>query len=91
MVIEQERGLPVQFAGLTDSDQSYARASQLDVQVADRLRQVSQQVQRHAIRPKGDVASRGVAQTLALLRSQQSLRSVIMASVILGPPKSLEA
>jgi len=89
VVVEQERGLPVEFAGLTDSAQSHARASQLDVQVADHLRQVSQQVQRHAPRPKADVASRGVAQTLALLRNQQGLRSVIMASIILGPPKSL--
>ena len=91
MAVEQERGLPVQFAGLTDSAQSYARASQLDAQVADHLRQISQQVQHHAVRPKADVASLGVAQTLALLRNRQTLRSVIMASVILGPPKALEA
>ena len=86
---EPERGLPVEFAGLTASAQSYAQASQLDVTVAEHLRQISQQVKQHRGPKPATASSLGVAQTLALLRNRRSLRSVIMASMILGPPKSL--
>jgi len=91
VVVEPERGLQVELAGLTVSGQSYQQASQLDEQVAARLRGISQQVQRHAIVPQIKAGSRDISRALALIRTRSSLRSVIMASVILGPPKALEA
>jgi len=89
-LVEQDLGLPVQLPGLTASTQSHERASQLDHTVAEHLQEVSQRVRLHAARPLAAAASREVAQALALVRDQQSLRSAIMASVILGPPKALE-
>jgi len=88
---EQERGLPVQLAGLTASAKSYERASQLDEKVAEHLRGIADQVARHKGVPKAGIASVEVAETLALVRDRRSLRSVIMASVILGPPKALQS
>jgi hypothetical protein len=88
---EQERGLPVQLRGLTTSIQTYQRASQLDQNVADHLLQVTERVRRHQPTRQGSLASQDIAHTLALLRTQPGLRSVIMASIVLGPPKALEA
>ena len=91
VAVEHERGLPVQLAGLTASAQSYERASQLDEKVAEHLRGIADQVARHKGVPKAGIASVEVAETLALVRDRRSLRSVIMASVILGPPKALQS
>jgi hypothetical protein len=82
--------LPVELASLTAA-QSYERASQLDEQVAERLRKISDQVEQHKLVPQAGIASMEVAEALALIRNPRSLRSVIMASVILGPPKALQA
>jgi hypothetical protein len=87
---EPERGLPVQLEGLTVSQQSYQRASHLDETVAERLRQVGQQVARHAAASGRGIASMEVARALAMVHEPHALRSVVMASVILGPPKALE-
>jgi len=89
--LEEERGLPVDFAGLAASAQIYQQASELDEQVAERLRQVSERVQRHAPVEKSKLAALEVAQARALVRNPQTLRSVIMASVILGSPKALQS
>ena len=91
VAVEPARGLPVELAGLTASAQSYQRASQLDEKVAEHLRAIANQVEQHKVVAKGGIASVEVAETLALVRDPRSLRSVIMASVILGPPKSLQS
>jgi hypothetical protein len=83
--VKQERRLPVELAEL-----SAAPASQLDERVAERLRQIANQVERHAVRPRAALASLEVAEALALVRNPRSLRSAVMASVILGPPKALQ-
>ena len=90
LVIEQERGLPVELAGLTASTQSYQRASELDEKVADRLRQITDRVGRHAAVQQTRRVSMAASKAVALLSNRESLRSVIMASIILGPPKGLE-
>lgn len=87
---EPELGLPVHLEGLTVSQQSYQLASHLDETVAERLRHVGEQVAHHAAASGRGIASMEVARTLALVREPHALRSVIMASVILGPPKALE-
>src|SRR5947209_4597910 len=75
VIIEQERGLPVQMPGLTASAQSYERASQLDENVAEHLRDIGAQVRRHSLKPRPGMVSQEVAHTVALLRSPHSLRT----------------
>jgi hypothetical protein len=87
---EQDIGLPVHLPPLTQSVQAYQRASQLDVQVAERLRQIEQQVTRHTIAPKAEWVSAEILRAKSMLRSRDSLRSAIVATVILGPPKAFE-
>ena len=88
---EQDQGLPVELPGLTASAQSYQRASQLDENVAERLRAIGKQVQLHPVRVQAGALSPEVTQARALLQNRRSLRALIMASVILGPPKALES
>ena len=76
------------FAGLHESDQAYAQASQLDHTVQAHLRQVtdhhvgSTHVQHRAPRVEA-------TQALGLMRDRNSLRAAMLASVILGPPRAL--
>ena len=81
----------MQLPGLTTSVQSYQQASQLDEQVAEILRQTTERVQRHAPGQQAKVAASEVAQARSLVGNRRLLRSVIMASVILGRPKGLES
>ena len=87
---EQDVGLPVQLPPLTQSVQAYQKASQLDLQVAERLRRIEQQVTHHTIAPKAEVTSPEILLAKALLRNRESLRGAIVAAVILGPPKAFE-
>ena len=82
--------MPMHLPGLTSSAQIYHQASQLDENVAERLRQITERVHHHAPVQQVRAASLEVSQAVALVRHRRSLRSVIMASVILGPPKALE-
>ena len=88
-VAEQDQGFPVELPGLTTSIQSYERASQLDENVGQRLRMVGKQIELHPVRLQGKIISQQVEEARALLRTPTSLRTLIMASVILGPPKGL--
>jgi hypothetical protein len=87
---EQDVGLPVQLPPLTQSVQAYQKASQLDLQVAERLRRIEQQVTHHTIAPKVEVTPPEILLAKALLRNRESLRGAIVAAVILGPPKAFE-
>lgn len=86
---EEDVGLPVQLPSLTQSAQAYQRASQLDLKVAERLRQIEQQVTLHTPAQKGEVTSRAILVARSMVRNRESLRSAIIASVILGSPKGL--
>ncbi len=88
--VEQERGLPVALPGLTTSTPTYARASQLDERVAEHLREITKQVEQHKMVQQENPLPFEVTQALALVRSREGLRSAILASVILGPPKAME-
>ena len=87
---EEDIGLPVHLPPLTQSVQAYQRASQLDLQVAERLRRIEQQVTHHTIAPKVDVTSPEILAGKSMLRDRKALRSAIVATVILGPPKAFE-
>jgi hypothetical protein len=75
---------------LISSGESYARASELDTRVADRLRNISQRVALHAPEAQAQQATFERSQAIALLRNRSSLRAVIMASVVLGPPRAMQ-
>lgn len=85
---EMERGLPVHLPSLTQSGQAYKRASQLDVSMAEHLRQISEKVTTHA--PAMKRLPPALHPAFALIRNRASLQSAIVASLILGPPKALE-
>jgi hypothetical protein len=87
---EEDLGLPVELPGLISSGESYARASELDTRVADRLRNISQRVALHAPEAQAQQATFERNQAVALLRNRSSLRAVIMASVVLGPPRAMQ-
>jgi hypothetical protein len=114
---EMERGLAVELPTLTQSAQSYQRAShleqqveqfmhrraalstsaaafqrasQLDVNVGEHLRQLVEQTPLAGPAGRSRVSSPDAAHAVALLRHPPSLRSALLASVILGPPKALE-
>ena len=86
----EDLGIPVELPGLLTSGASYERASELDTRVADRLRSISQRVALHAPAPKAQQAGFERTQAVALLRNRSSLRAVIMASVVLGPPRAMQ-
>jgi hypothetical protein len=73
---------------LTESAQAYQRASQLGRTVEEHLREVTEHrvgttsVQRKAGTPEAVTA-------LAWVRHRQSLRSALLTSIILGPPRAL--
>jgi len=89
-VDEQDIGLPVNLPGLTQSARAYQTASQLDVKMAEHLRQVDERVSRHKTAAIVRAVSPDVARAMGLLRTPHALRSAVIAYAILGPPKALE-
>ena len=85
-------GRPVHLPTLEQSAQTYLHASQLDKRVGERLHQIDVKVGRHqpAPTPAARRMSPEAARAIAFLRDPISLRSALIASVILGPPKALE-
>jgi len=74
--------------GLTESDQAYQQASQLDRKVEQHLQEVTRHpVGATHVRHKAVTSEASVA--LALLRDPKSARSGMLLSVILGPPRAL--
>ena len=74
--------------GLSQSAKVHQDASQLDHKVEAHLRSVTQRpvgstsVQHRAATPEASAA-------LALVRNPKSIRSALLASIILGPPRAL--
>jgi hypothetical protein len=75
---------------LEQSAQAYLSARTLDARVTARMKQVSQNVQSHPKFATQRQAGPAIRQGVALLRDRQSQRAAIIASLVLGPPKSLE-
>ena len=73
---------------LTESVQAYQQASHLDQEVERHLREVTQRpiglttVHRKGVTPEASAA-------LALVRNPKSMRTAILASIIIGPPRAL--
>lgn len=79
-----------QRAGLSASASAYDRASSLDVRVGERLQQVTGQRSKLPVPLHAQKSSADASAVRTLLADHQSLRSAVLASVVLGPPKSLE-
>jgi hypothetical protein len=73
---------------LTESAQVYAQASELDHTVGTHMREVTQ----HRVGStsvKQEALSAAAASAVGMLRTPQSARAAILASIILGPPRAL--
>lgn len=88
---DMEKGLPVKLTGLKEAAASYLHASQLDKKVEAHMRGIEHRVVTHKTAPMVKVVAPELIQARALLRDQRSLRSAIIASVILGPPKAMQS
>lgn len=89
---ESEEGPDLQLVSLTESAGAYEKASQLQETVADQLKEIDDLTARHpvsAIAPRR-VVSPEISKAISLMRDPRSVRQALIASTILGPPKSLE-
>jgi hypothetical protein len=83
-------GLPVHMPSLAESAQAFQRASQIESRVEEHLRQTVQHVSLHTKSVRERPSGLGLHDALALLRTPQSLRTAVVVSVVLGPPKAME-
>lgn len=81
----------VELAKLKESTQSYARASQLQESIAQRLSDVEKQTETaKPLAPKPRARSGAAAHFLRTMRNPATIRQAFLASFVLNPPKALE-
>ena len=90
MRAEPKAALAVPVPGFAQSIEAYQRASQLDVKMAEHLSQIAEQVRTHAVEQKEKASAAEIVQGISFVRDPQSIRSALVASVILGAPRGLE-
>jgi len=90
MRAEPKAALAVPVPGFAQSIEAYQRASQLDVKMAEHLSQIAEQVRTHAVEQKEKASAAEIVQGISFVREPQSIRSALVASVILGPPRGLD-
>ena len=85
-----EIGLPVRPVALDQASAAHERASHLQASVIQRMHDTTAKVSAHA--KAGPILRQAThADRLrSLLGQKESLRTMVVASVILGPPKSSE-
>ncbi len=88
---DMDVGLPVRMPSLEGSAQAFLRASNIEAKVAAHMQRADQQVSSHPKVVSKRESSPEVRHAVSLLRNRQSQRAVILAGVILGPPKALES
>jgi len=77
------------LATLSESQQAYARASQLDKSAAARIERVpGQEVQLTTVTRQA--ASPELAEAVSLFKNPQAARLAVIASVVLGPPRAFQ-
>jgi len=90
---ETAKTVEVHLQALKESAAAYQRASHLHEGVAEHLKRVEEMTEHHpgkvptAHRPG---FSAEAAQTIALIRNPHTVRKAMIASLIFGPPKTLE-
>lgn len=78
-----------ELAPLTQSQQAYARASQIDKTVAAHIEKVSgQHVQATVVIRRAP--SPEVTQVISLFKNAKAARQAVMATVVFGPPRAFE-
>ena len=90
MRVEAKEPVAVPVPGFAQSIEAYQRASQLDVKMAEHLSQIAEQVRTHAVEQKEKASAAEIVQGISFVRDPQSIRSALVASVILGQPRGLE-
>src|SRR5260221_5427827 len=90
MRVEAKEPVAVPVPGFAQSMEAYQRASQLDVKMAEHLSQIAEQVRTHAVEQKEQASAAEIVQGISFVRDPQSIRSALVASVILGAPRGLE-
>ena len=90
MRVEAKEPVAVPVPGFAQSMEAYQRASQLDVKMAEHLSQIAEQVRTHAVEQKEKASAAEIVQGISFVRDPQSIRSALVASVILGQPRGLE-
>ncbi len=91
MRVEAKEPVAVPVPGFVQSIEAYQRASQLDVKMAEHLSQIAEQVRTHAVEQKEKASAAEIVQGISFVRDPQSIRSALVASVILGQPRGLDA
>jgi hypothetical protein len=79
-----------ELAKLDESRLAYERASQLDKLTAERIKKVPGQHVGSTSVVFHTLASPEVAQAVSLVKNARAVRTALIASIILGPPKALE-
>ena len=93
---EEEIGLPVKMPTMAESAQAFLHGRTIGHRTAAHFHGVEQQVTRHIPHEHAGEArhrhtrSPDAARGLELLRERSTQRAAIIASIVLGPPKSLE-
>ena len=93
---EEEVGLPVRMPTMAESAQAFLHGRTISHRTAEHFHGVEQQVIRHIPHEHATEAhdrhtrSADATRGLELLRERSTQRAAIIASIVLGPPKSLE-
>jgi type IV secretory pathway VirB10-like protein len=91
VIVEPEDRPATLLAKFDQSRAAYKKASRLHESVAERLRRIDQQTEQHqkSAVPQRRPGSSEATAAVALVRSPRTVRQAVVASLILGPPKSL--
>lgn len=93
IIIQEEPEGPsrADLARLKDSQESYARASNLQASVASRLSAIDQQTAAHKpVLPVKRMRPASAAHLLRTFRNPTTVRQAFLAQFVLNPPKALE-
>jgi hypothetical protein len=86
-----EDDVPITIPAFARSAEAIHRGHDIEAAVAERLRRVDAQLLSHKTVSSHREKSKEIGQALGLLRDRPSQKVAIIASIILGPPKSLES
>jgi hypothetical protein len=87
---EMDTGLAVRPVSLDQATAAHERASQLQAGVVQRMQDTAAKVSGHARTPVGIRRATNADRLRSLLRQKESQRTIILASIILGPPRAME-
>ncbi len=86
--VAQPVEMPARLAQLAEADRVYEEARQLPERVAELLHQVAEPGAKPAVTQAAELSDAAVG--VRLLRNPHTVRQAFVASLVFGPPKSLE-